>query len=80
MPAPGSKKPRTRFAKDVTPVDIRTIKMAFAARVVFTGNSYRITLPKREFEFWNLRTGDEILVEISAVKREPGEKYQNVIN
>ena len=69
MPAKGYRK--SRVAVIQIPVLLKDIQIAFAGRVVFTGNSYRISLPMKEVRFWGIETGDELLVTITKLKHEP---------
>jgi hypothetical protein len=71
-PAKGYRK--SRVAVTQIPVLLKDIQIAFAGRVVFTGNSYRISLPMKEVRFWGIEAGDELLVSISKLKREPRER------
>ncbi len=69
MPAKGSRKSRVKVTQ--IPIELKDIQISFAGRVVFSGNGYRINLPMKEVRFWGIETGDELLVTITKLKREP---------
>ncbi len=72
MPAKGYRKSRVRVTQ--IPIELKDIQISFAGRVVFSGNGYRINLPMKEVRFWGIESGDELLVSITKLKREPRER------
>jgi hypothetical protein len=72
MPAKGYQ--RTKVSVSQIPVELEDVQIAFAARVVFNGHTYRLSLPMKEVRFWGIETGDELLVSITKLKREPNSR------
>ena len=48
---------------------LANVRFASAVRVVAHGNRFYLSIRPRDMEFWGIKSGDEVLMELSKLKR-----------
>ena len=49
--------------------ELEDIKVASAVRVVAHGNRFYLSVRPRDMDFWGVKAGDEVLMELTKLKR-----------